>query len=164
MVWVGLAALLLTVALLLAASWCARRLVVVSVTGHSMAPAFQEGDTVIVRRAPLAALRAGDVVVLHRPGIAAPAVTRIGAAGRRPRFVAGDWMIKRVAAVAGQPAPAGPRFDRDGELVPTGRVAVLGDNRARSHDSRHFGYLTADDILGIVCWRVRAATGPVIRP
>jgi signal peptidase I len=45
------------------------------------------------------------------------------------------WAVKRVAAVYGDP-PSG--------------LYVLGDNTQDSRDSRHYGYLTAGALLGVV--------------
>jgi signal peptidase I len=123
-------------ALLLAAALLARRrLLLVTVTGSSMAPTYAEGDRLLVRRARRA--RRGSVVVLRGPG------------GLR---------VKRVAAAAGDPVPAGmPVPDA---VVPPGRLLVLGDNPDRSADSRTGGYLAAADLVGVaVRGRVPLARG-----
>jgi signal peptidase I len=127
----------------------ARRLVVVDVRGPSMEPALYDGDRVLVRRAPLAALRTGDVVVVARP--------------HSPEFAgAGAWVIKRVAATAGERVPplirdswAENEIDFAGEFVPEGRLLLLGDNAARSGDSRHWGFTTGDAVLGVVARSLR---------
>ncbi|MCQ0009633.1 S26 family signal peptidase [Actinomadura madurae] len=38
--------------------------------------------------------------------------------------------------------------------VPDGRLLVLGDNPDRSLDSRHYGYLSGDGVLGVVVRRL----------
>lgn len=105
-----------------------RRIVVVTITGDSMRPTYRPGDRVFVRRSDPRDLKRGQVVVLERP------------------FASGDWIIKRVAALPGDMVPAG-------NVVPPGKLVVLGDNPAASVDSRQFGYCPADRLLGVVIRR-----------
>jgi signal peptidase I len=37
--------------------------------------------------------------------------------------------------------------------IPPGKYFVLGDNRGRTQDSRHFGLIDRDKIVGIVLWK-----------
>jgi signal peptidase I len=122
-----------------------RRLTIVSVFGPSMRPHLRTGDRVLARRAAIGRLRVGQIVVIERP-----------AAGRawtnRPPSWPPDgreWLIKRVAAVPGDAAPAWVP-DEVGERVPDGWFAVLGDNVANSLDSRTFGLVPADCLLGVM--------------
>lgn len=141
--WFALAAAL-TVA---AVAAIRRRWMVVAVVGTSMAPALQPGDVVLARRCDPAGLSVGDVVVLAPPdGTDRPP-------GRRPRGER-TWLVKRVAAVPGAPLP----FDPTG-TVPPRTVAVLGDNGG--HDSRTFGPLPFDRVLGVV---VRQLTTAPVAP
>lgn len=125
-----------------------RRFAVVTVVGPSMRPAFTAGDRVLVHRARLAKLHRGQVVVVEHPSLAGR---------RRPRTSRrvsdAGWMIKRVAALPGDPAlsdhlPAD--VAKGSARVPPGKLVVLGDNAAVSHDSRQLGYFASDQILGIV--------------
>jgi hypothetical protein len=109
----------------------------------SMSPALLAGDRVLVDRMryaqalpaavatllPVREVRPGDVVWLRSP--------------ERP----GSALVKRCVAVAGE------RFD--GALLPPGTLAVLGDRRADSRDSRHFGPVARAAVGGrvvLVLW------------
>jgi signal peptidase I len=121
-----------------------RRLVVVSVNGPSMAPTLRHGDVVVVRRTPGRTPNRGEVVVVEdarpcRPG------DRTGAHSRM-------WMVKRVAAIPGDPAPPFlPAWTRSPTgLVPAGHVVLIGDNAELSRDSRLFGPVRTDRVVGVV--------------
>ena len=43
---------------------------------------------------------------------------------------------------------------RQGPRVPAGKFVLLGDNPARSYDSRQLGYFSGDRLLGVVLRRV----------
>ncbi|WP_433148534.1 S26 family signal peptidase [Actinomadura nitritigenes] len=126
-----------------------RRFAVVEVYGTSMVPTLAPGDRLLVRRTRLARVATDRVVVVEGPywqefGPRAPADLR--------------WIVKRAAAVPGEPVPAPVRPALPagaGAAVPDGRLAVLGDNPAQSIDSRHFGLLPADALLGVVVRRLR---------
>ncbi len=103
--------------------WLGSRLPVVRyiVDGESMEPAYVAGDRVLVNRwsyRPGRAPAIGDVVVLNDP----------------ERH--GHYLIKRIAAL--------PVLDD----ASSSQIYVLGDNAARSHDSRAFGPLPASAIVG----------------
>lgn len=123
--------------------WLRRRYVVITVRGESMTPTYQPGDRLLVRRSGTDRVRRGTCLVFA------------------DREVHGQWLVKRAIAVPGDPVPLAqiPRLsDRSGTRVPPGHVAVLGDNPARSHDSRFFGYVRSDQVLGVVLRRM-SATG-----
>jgi signal peptidase I len=161
-----------------AGAWVLRRRVaVVTVSGDSMRPTFQSGDRVLVRRAGPGQLSTGMVVVIEKPAGAGHWLTPL------PRWPGRDreWMIKRVAAVAGDPLPAlvQPELplpelplpelplltavarrrltDPPGTPVPAGQLVVLGDNPGGSFDSRVFGYCPAERVLGVVLRPLRTA-------
>lgn len=120
--------------------WVRRRLVVVTVEGPSMQPTLCDGDRVLVRRTPLTAVRTGQLVVVRPP-------LWTGPYGEPAR-----WVIKRAAAVGGDPVPAQVRaiLGKHDERVPAGCLVVLGDNPAQSADSRHWGCITEQGMLGVV--------------
>ncbi|WP_326822960.1 S26 family signal peptidase [Streptosporangium sp. NBC_01756] len=121
----------------------------ITVDGTSMMPTLTDGDRVLVRRRRLDQLSRGDVVVLEPPldpsGRYMPGPS--GPDGRR-------WNIKRVAALPGDPVPAGVTAGAGVALVPSGAMVVLGDNPAASVDSRQRGFFPADQMLGVALRRL----------
>ena len=67
-------------------------------------------------------------------------------------------VIKRAAAVPGDPVPIGVAavLEAPDILVPPGRLVLLGDNPTRSHDSRHTGYFTGEQVCAIVVRKMRS--------
>ncbi|WP_214322580.1 signal peptidase I [Nonomuraea sediminis] len=136
----------LPAAALIAVAVLRRRVVVVSVSGASMIPTLRHGDRLLVRRVAGERLRRGDLVVLTEP---VPC-----RADERPR-----WMVKRVVAVPGDEQPSFlPGWVRRSEgVVAPGHLVVLGDNPEFSRDSRHFGALPSDRVVGVVLRRLGAS-------
>ncbi|WP_264029239.1 S26 family signal peptidase [Cellulosimicrobium sp. SH8] len=133
-----------------------RRLLVVTVSGASMEPAYGAGTRVLVARGSRA--RPGDVVVLDGARVA-PAPDGLP---RGSRAATGGLVLKRVAAGGGDPVPAevvdavgGQEHDR----VPPGRLVVLGDAPEASVDSRRWGYVPADAVVGRVAAVLAAGPG-----
>jgi signal peptidase I len=121
--------------------WIARTYTVVTVRGLSMAPTLLPGDRLLVRRRGARWAHHGDVVVI------APPTADLGRA-------AGGWVVKRVAAVAGEPVPEGALPATAPDLVvPDGRLVLLGDGPC-SVDSRQLGFFSNDDLLGVVLRRL----------
>lgn len=158
----GAAAVPLVAGLALAAAgttlWLRRRYAVVDVIGVSMSPAYHPGDRVLVRRVPGTAVRRGAAVVFE------PDYGTEDAAGPRPRVrsdaaIKGrSWLLKRAVAVPGDPVPRHevPALrDVPEAAVPPGCLVVLGDNPPASLDSREFGYVAAERVLGVVVRLIR---------
>ena len=132
---VGMAAAVLVVVIL------RRRFVVVRVLGVSMQPVLTDGQRVLVRRAGLAAVRHGDLVVFPLSSI------RARCEGDPP------WMVKRAIALPGDPIPGGSvphaiYINRD--EVPQGKLIVRGDNTEWSYDSSQAGFVDGSALLGVV--------------
>lgn len=125
-----------------------RSLVIVHVVGTSMQPAYQDGDTALVR-CRRGRLSVGSVVVLLPPLSGSPGAVQHG------------WLIKRVAALPGDRVPEAVRGATNGvTVVPAGTLVVLSDNPV-GMDSRQWGFIPAADVLGAVTAKLpsRPATG-----
>ena len=123
-----------------------RTFVLVTIEGSSMRPLFNTGDRVLVRRAELHEIDREQVVVLQPP---ASGPARVDAGPR--------WMIKRAVALPGDTVPDEFLAAVDGDegtVVPDGALLVVGDNSGSSVDSRTFGYVASECVLGIALQRV----------
>lgn len=114
----------------------------VQVQGESMLPTLQPGQYVLLAKRPLPQnLRRGDIVVIS------------------------DWaghgtIVKRVYRKEGEvvDATSTPIYYWGADqlkpfVVPQGCVYVLGDNLLRSEDSRVFGPVPVDHVVGTVVMR-----------
>ncbi|WP_329575384.1 S26 family signal peptidase [Kitasatospora sp. NBC_01250] len=123
------------------------RLLAVTVTGPSMEPSLRNGDRVLVMRRHPRRLSRGHIVVLGPDG-----ARRVPGAGPR------GLLIKRIAAAPGDlvPPPLATRLGcPPGSTVPPGQLLVLGDNPGLSLDSRHFGYVAQDRVVGVAVRSLR---------
>lgn len=131
-----------------------------TVSGDSMDPTFGDGDVVVVARELVqqSAVQRGELVVFEDP--------------------AGDLSLKRVVGLPGDAvsisdavlevdgeAVAEPYVDHSRidavyfgpQTVPPGSIFVMGDNRANSIDSRDYGAVALDQLVGRVAFRVWAS-------
>jgi len=115
-----------------------RRFVLATVEGYSMTPTLRPGDRLLVRRTSLSRLTAGDLVVVEPD-------ERMAAPG--PRRSTG-YVVKRLAAIPGDPVPE--QVPSANGRVPPGRMAILGDNPGASRDSRDYGLVAQDRLVGVV--------------
>ncbi|GAA4624114.1 S26 family signal peptidase [Actinoallomurus vinaceus] len=119
-------------------------LLVTTVDGDSMEPELRSGERVLVRRTKR--VRAGRLAVFAYPDL--PSGRTVPDDGDR------QYLIKRAVAVPGDRVPSDwEEIDIQsiaGTVVPPGHLVVLGDNRATSWDSRHYGFLRRDLLVGVV--------------
>lgn len=126
------------------------------VASTSMSPAIHPGDWVVTRK-PYDAER-GDVVLYRFPlGTAGRAVKRVVAVGGdevavRERSVA---VGGRTIEITGAPSRYAGRARL--EAVPEDHVFLLGDNAARSIDSRSLGPVPESEIVGRVVFVISKA-------
>ncbi|MFC4589604.1 S26 family signal peptidase [Sphaerisporangium corydalis] len=137
---------------------CARLLfLVVTVVGASMEPAYRAGDRLLSRRWAPHRVGRGDVVVLNGAvtGVDLPPQAMSYLLSRQEgRLV--RFLVKRVTAVPGDPVPevVVPALTVPADVVPPGRLVVLGDNWRTSADSRVFGFVAADQVVAVVIRRL----------
>lgn len=118
-----------------------RRYVIVHVTGGSMVPTLHPGDRVLVRRVTAGRLQVGTIAVAR--------AQHHGLGNHHPAAVP-RWVIKRVAALPGDPVPPSVQAATAGvSVVPEGKIVLLSDNPV-GFDSRHWGFVPADDLIGPV--------------
>ncbi|NUR60412.1 MAG: hypothetical protein HOV87_17390 [Catenulispora sp.] len=146
-------ALAIAAAAAAAVLWARRRLVLITVDGISMTPTYQPGDRLMVSRRLRGLPAVGQVVVVERP------VPGSGWRGLKPLDRSLDnrrWLVKRVAAVPGDPIPELVRQRLglpDGARVGGGEIVLLGEH-ADSEDSKLWGGFPVDRVLGVVLRRL----------
>jgi signal peptidase I len=152
----ALAAALAAVALVVAAwTWVAEPL---RIGSGSMAPTLRPGDHVLVDKTAYrrGEPRRGDLAVVRPPGSAELVLKRVVATGGQTVGIEDGVLV-----VDGR-RPREPYVDHAAVdsvffgpvRVPPGSVFVLGDNRADSVDSRRFGPLRDDALVGRVVTRL----------
>jgi signal peptidase I len=146
-----------------------------SIPSQSMQPTLQIGDTILVTpylngRSP----SRGDVIVFHSPSVRDQMVVK------RVIATPGDLIESRDGVVTiGGHALAEPYVLARGlsgaiapQVIPADCYFVLGDNRGNSYDSRLWGVIRGDAIVGrarLVLWSThpmlhapQAAASPII--
>ena len=129
------------------------------VRGDSMRPSFEPGSHLLVSRAAYALSEPsrGDVVIVRNPRKAGTRYLKrvVGLPSEAVRILDGALLVDGVHLdepyLDGLPASVG-MGDREWGLG-SGEYFVLGDNRLRSTDSREYGPVSRDLILGKAWFR-----------
>lgn len=98
---------------------------VVKVKGNSMYPTLNNNDIVVVNK--LAQIQNNDIIVLKNP-------------------IAKGYIIKRVIKSSGNYI----YYKNKKIILKNNEFFVMGDNRNQSTDSRNFGIINLDMIVGVV--------------
>jgi signal peptidase I len=129
----------------------------VVIRGRSMIPTLRDGDQYLLNR--IAYLfrepRRGDLVVIHDPGHKDMAIKRIvGLPGDRVEIKEGVLYINQKPLNEAYLAPHTKTLPGDAtqHSVQLGskQYFVMGDNRSESEDSRYYGPIHHDKIVGVV--------------
>jgi signal peptidase I len=130
-----------------------RYLVLVTVSGSSMQPTFQDGDRVLVLRMPPRLIRRGAIVVAKPPDRSWvwQAARAADSSNTLPA-----WIVKRVAGLPGAQVPeSSADVGSDAGIVPPGHFFLVGDGPV-SVDSRLWGPVPFSNVLGIAAMRLPA--------
>lgn len=170
-------------ALVIGAGLAALAVLAIRVEGASMRPTFSDGERILLRPFTGGELPDRFAAVVGRFTEGGPAVVKrvIAVPGDRVRIQVGAG--SGAPAVEVQPGGQGPwlrvdnprwtgqwgdrprpccqgdgrsSFEPEAQTVPPGVLFLLGDNPARSEDSRAMGWAPIALIDGVVGWRLRA--------
>jgi signal peptidase I len=120
------------------------------VYGRSMEPNLHTDQRLVVEKVSyrLHAPQRGDIVVISVPNSEIPLIKRvIGLPGEVIAIVNNQVTIDGVALDEGYLDDI-PQRDYGPHEVPAGHIFVMGDNRNASNDSRYFGPVRDEQIIG----------------
>lgn len=134
----------------------------VVVRSASMDPTLHDGDRLLLHHGH-DDLHRGDIVALSDPDGSGLLVKRIVAVGSDTLAIEDGVLVVGGSRVD---EPWTDPRDLDGVylgplVVPAGEVFVLGDNRAESVDSRHFGPVPVGAVVGRIVARLWPGPGAV---
>lgn len=129
------------------------------VSGKSMIPNFQDGDYIITNKLAIRfnIPQRGEVIILKNPQNPEKEVfikRVIGLPGETLKLFEGQVLINgNLLSESYLPTGLethGEGFLKDGGeiTIPGGSYFVMGDNRTNSSDSRQFGLVTSEEIIG----------------
>lgn len=130
------------------------------VRGDSMAPTLRHGDCAIARRTDglARAPERGALAVIALAGIGGGHMIKrvVGLPGERIRFEDGLLFIddERLVERYLHGRPSNPGLGAAAWTLGDDECFTLGDNRAHSTDSRHYGPVRLRQIEGRLLWRV----------
>jgi signal peptidase I len=132
----------------------------IRVPTDSMTPTISPGDHLLLDRRATAGPLVGDVVVVHDPLGDGLIVKRVVAVGGDTIGFEDGVLVRNGRPVT---EPYTPDF-LDGvyygpDVVPPDALYLLGDNRFDSEDSRNFGPVPADTVVGRVVGRLFPSPG-----
>lgn len=128
-----------------------RLLLLVTVRGSSMSPGLIDGDRVLVARYWSPYLIRRGVIVVVRPRFRRDSNQNISG---------GNTFIKRVVYIHGDNTDNISNYDRNYHehasitSIPKGYIFLMGDNRDESYDSRIWGPLPVENVLGVVICKI----------
>lgn len=121
------------------------------VNGSSMEPALKDGEIYLVSKGNKSINR-GDIIVFRVENEEPPYIKRVIALpGEKVAIFDNTVFIN--GRMLSEPYVQPPYFDiQDVEefTVPEGHYYVLGDDRVESYDSRHFGPVPQENIIGTI--------------
>ena len=138
------------------------------VNGESMMPTIEEGNRLLVNKFELEFRSPDrfDLIVFHANENEDYIKRVIGLPGDTIEYVNDQLYVNgeavddpyldeyKKALVEGQLTEDFTLFEKTGhQTVPKDHYFVLGDNRRHSYDSRHIGFVSQDEIVGIVNMR-----------
>ncbi|MPZ98197.1 MAG: signal peptidase I [Dehalococcoidia bacterium] len=149
------AASLVAAAIALLARWLRGRLYRVEVAGPSMLPALHPGDYLVVRRGapPRGGTAFGRIVATRDDGGRLLLKRIVGLPGESLRVGRAVQVNRRVLVEPYALGEGGAGDYRGVNRLGDDEYILLGDNRAASTDSRHFGAVSLADIEGEVVLR-----------
>lgn len=141
---------------------------VVTIRDSSMEPCLYEGDQVLlVKHWPEKWLRKADIVVVKLADLS----------WRESGLLHSGWVVKRIAYLPGESlgfksgsnivsvggSVKQPLRDRESIILPPHHFYLLGDNAEYSRDSRTWGSIHYQRIVGIVILRLTHQVSPTSR-
>ena len=135
-----------------------------SIDGRSMQANFEPGQYALVSKASygLGSPQRGDVVVLYRPGSPTEELLKrvIGLPGEEVAIRSGTVFINGLELDESDYLGSVETSDMSARAVPRGAYFVMGDNRSVSQDSRSFGPVPREAIVGkvvLIYWPIDQA-------